>query len=93
MTGIGSRACRLHVPAIISRLPREIPELYAKPYSLTVNFQSLHFYFSCMQSARMLRSVGKNNNDCAILSCNLSIAGGFYYKLRVDTSILLVIVR
>ena len=57
MTGIGSRA---------------IPELYAKPYSLTVNFQSLHFYFSCMHSARMLRSTGKYNTDCAILSYNLS---------------------
>ena len=73
MAGIGSRACRLHVPARISRLPQEIPELYAKPYSLTVNFQSLHFYFSCMHSARMLRSVGKYNTDCAILSCNVSI--------------------
>ena len=71
--GIGSRACRLHVPARILVLPREIPELYAKPYSLTVNFQSLHFYFSCMHSARMLRSTGKYNTDCAILSCNVSI--------------------
>ena len=73
MAGIGSRACRLHVPARISVLPREIPELYAKPYSLTVNFQSLHFYFSCMHSARMLRSTGKYNTDCPVLSCNLSI--------------------
>ena len=48
--------------------PRETPELYAKPYSLTVNFQSLHFYFSCMHSARMLRSVGKNNTDCTWVS-------------------------
>ena len=73
MAGIGSRACRLHVPARKSRLPRELPELYAKPYSLTVNFQSLHFYFSCMHSARMLRSTSKNITDCAILSWNLSI--------------------
>ena len=71
--GIGSRACRLHVPAFLLGWPREIPELYAKPYSLTVNLQSLHFYFSCMHSARMLRSVGKYNTDCAILSCNVSI--------------------
>ena len=27
-----------------------------------------------MHSARMLRSTGKYNTDCAILSCNLSIA-------------------
>ena len=26
-----------------------------------------------MHSARMLRSVGKYNTDCAILSCNVSI--------------------
>ena len=31
MAGIGSRACQLHVPTIISFKPREIPELYAKP--------------------------------------------------------------
>ena len=73
MAGIGSKACWLQVPAIMSYRPREIPELYAKPYSLTVNVQSLHFYFSCMHSARMLRSVGKNNTDCPVLSCNLSI--------------------
>ena len=35
--------------------------------------QSLHFYFSCMHSARMLRSTGKYNTDCPILSWNLSI--------------------
>ena len=27
-----------------------------------------------MHSARMLRSTGKNNTDCPILSCNVSIA-------------------
>ena len=68
LTGIGSRACQLPIPVIMSLLPRELPELYAKPYSLTVNFQSLHFYFSCMHSARMLRSTCKNNTDCPILS-------------------------
>ena len=30
---------------IMSVLPREFPELYAKPYSLRVNFQSLSFLF------------------------------------------------
>ena len=75
MARIGSRACQLPIPVIMSLLPRELPELYryAKPYSLTVNFQSLHFYFSCMHSARMLRSTGKYNTDCPILSLNLSI--------------------
>eukprot|EP01048_Picozoa_sp_COSAG05_P014603 COSAG05_NODE_1671_length_4303_cov_2.550666_6_plen_62_part_00 len=41
MAGIDSQACQLHVPALMWLLPRELPELYAKPYSLTVNLQTL----------------------------------------------------
>ena len=50
-------------------------QLYSNPYrySITVHFQSLHFYFSCMHSARMLRSTGKYNTDSPILSLNLCI--------------------
>ena len=40
-------------------------------------FPVTSFYFSCMHSARMLRSVGKNNTDCPILSCNVSILHWF----------------
>ena len=48
-------------------------------------FQVTSFYFSCMHSARMLRSVGKNNNDCAISlmqSCNLSIIVAATHRTR-----------
>ena len=39
-------------------------------HAATVIFQSLQFYFSCMHSARMLRSTGKNNIDCAIATAH-----------------------
>ena len=37
-----------------------------------------------MHSARMLRSVGKNNTDCPVLSCNLSIVSRPTREIGVD---------